>query len=520
MRMFLALPLACAALAADSVTLAPREMPRVGAVDERFQSFNVEMVEVTGGRFWAPYRDEGKPVEAPAGAKLAVPAIDPSLFRTRQPIDLSNARLRKLAAGIGPSYVRVSGTWANSTYFHDSDAPAPKTPPDSFGGVLTRAQWKGVVDFSQAVNAKIVTSFAISTGVRDSSGVWTPSEASKWLDYTKSIGGRVAAAEFFNEPSFASMGGAPKGYDAAAYGRDIAAWLPFVRKSAPGMLVLGPGSVGEGGPMASGLPGALKSEDMLKATGAGVDAFSYHFYGGVSRRCGNGGSALQTTPEAALSEEWLARTDRDAVFYTALRDRFEPGKPIWLTETGETACGGNPWAATFTDTFRYVDQLGRLAKKGVQVVAHNTLAASDYGLIDEVSMTPRPSYWAAVLWSRLMGTTVLDAGTAPTGVHLYAHCLPGREGGVTVLAINLDPGASHSLSLPASSERYTLSSAAGLRSMTVELNGTVMKLNADEEKMPRWRGVKAAAGEVKLAPASITFLAIPEAGNAGCAAQK
>ena len=119
-----------------------------------------------------------------------------------------------------------------------------------------------------------------------------------------------------------------------------------------------------------------------------------------------------------------------------------------------------------------------------------------------------------------MGTTVLDAGKAPTGVHLYAHCLPGREGGVTVLAINLDRAASHSLSLPASSERYTLSSAAGLRSMTVELNGAVMKLNGDEEKMPRWKGVKAAAGEVKLAPASITFLAIPEAGNAGCAAQK
>jgi hypothetical protein len=91
----------------------------------------------------------------------------------------------------------------------------------------------------------------------------------------------------------------------------------------------------------------------------------------------------QTTPEAALSEAWLASTDRTLAFYQSLRDEFAPDKPMWLTETAETACGGNPWASTFLDTFRYLDQLGRLAKAGVQMVAHNTLAASDYGLLDE-----------------------------------------------------------------------------------------------------------------------------------------
>ncbi len=79
----------------------------------------------------------------------------------------------------------------------------------------------------------------------------------------------------------------------------------------------------------------VKSEDMLSATGPGVDAFSYHFYGGVSKRCQGKISA-----DEALSEEWLGRTERDEAFYAALRDRFEPGKKIWLTETGEAACGG------------------------------------------------------------------------------------------------------------------------------------------------------------------------------------
>ena len=76
---------------------------------------------------------------------------------------------------------------------------------------------------------------------------------------------------------------------------------------------------------------------------------------------------------------------------------------MWLTETGETACGGDPWASTDLDTFRYIDQLGQMAQRGVQVVMHNTLAASDYALIDEKTLVPRPDYWAALLWHNTMG---------------------------------------------------------------------------------------------------------------------
>ena len=40
-----------------SVPLAPSSMKRVGTIDDRYQSYNVEMLEVTGGRFWKPYKD-------------------------------------------------------------------------------------------------------------------------------------------------------------------------------------------------------------------------------------------------------------------------------------------------------------------------------------------------------------------------------------------------------------------------------------------------------------------------------
>ncbi len=486
-------------------------MPKVGTVDERFQSFNVEMVEVTGGRFWAPYKS-GKETAAPAGPALATPGIDPSLFRMRTPIDLKNARLRRLAAALGPAYVRVSGTWANSTYFWDSNAPAPTTPPAGYGGVLTRAEWKGVIDFSKAVNAKIITSFAISDGVRDAKGVWTSEQAKQFVAFTKASGGSIAAAEMFNEPSFASMGGAPKGYDAMAYGRDFKVFRAFAKEAAPDMLILGPGSVGEATQMGSGLSG-IRSEDMLRESGPGVDVFSYHYYGGVSKRCSGMGGVPAVTPDSALSEKWLAGTDKDEAFYAALRDKFEPGKPLWVTETGETACGGNPWASTFLDSFRYLDQLGRLAKEGVQVVAHNTLAASDYALIDEATLTPRPNYWSALLWRRTMGTTVLDAGAGEGGLHLYAHCLRGKTGGVAVLAINPDKAA-HTLESSVAGERYSLTARGDMMGGDVELNGVELKMAADN--LPALKGARVKAGKVELAGDSITFLAFAGAGNGAC----
>ena len=85
-------------------------------------------------------------------------------------------------------------------------------------------------------------------------------------------------------------------------------------------------------------------------------------------------------------------------------------KSLWITETADAACGGNSWVSTFLDTFRDLNQLGSMAQRGVDVVMHNTLDASDYGLLDENTLAPRPDYWAALLWRKLMGTTVLNPG--------------------------------------------------------------------------------------------------------------
>lgn len=475
-------------------------LAKVGTVSDRYQSYNIEMVEVTGGRFWAPY---GGPAD--------------ERYRQRPPIDLTDPKLVALAKALGPSLVRVSGTWANNTYL-EAEGEHLSAPPAGFVQVLTREQWKNVVAFSKAVDAPIVTSFAVSNGTRDANGTWTPTQAQRLVDLTRAVGGSLYAAEFFNEANMPSAAPQmPKGYTAANYGAEFRLFRDWARKAVPEMKILGVGGVGEAGllkdvPVPAEMGAHVSSEDMMKANPGSVDAVSYHFYGSVSQRCAGLGIGTAQKQDA-LSAQWLDMTVRDYRYYAALRDRFEPGKPMWNTETAQAACGGSPWASTFLDTFRYLNQNAALAQQGLQVIMHNTLAASDYALIDRDTLTPRPNYWAAVLWKRTMGSTVLASPASPSpALRLYAQCLPGKRGGVTVMALNTGEAA-QGINLGGKGTGWTMTGQP-LDTRSVLINGKAPALSADN-RLTGLDGV-AVNGKVTLPGHAIAFYAMPGAANPAC----
>ena len=105
------------------------------------------------------------------------------------------------------------------------------------------------------------------------------------------------------------------------------------------------------------------------------------------------------------------------------------------------------------------------------MVAHNTLSASDYALIDQDTLAPRPNYWSAVLWRKLMDATVLDAGSpGSASVHLYAHCLRGVSGGVAVTCHQHGCRGGPRIGIPFQADRYTLTAKDPMDNR-VDLNG-------------------------------------------------
>lgn len=489
--------LALAAGAAQAQPVDPAALLHVATVDERFQSYNVEMVEVTGGRFWKPYR-------------LGPPKDAADRYAYRPPIDLGNKRLRRLAVALGPAYIRVSGTWASATYIARRDGEAT---PVGFTTVLTPSQWRGMAAFAKAARGELVLSAPTSSGTRDAGGAWDSAQLEALLKQSRALGMTIAGVAFMNEPNLIGATGAPADYDVADYARDYARFVAAVRNAAPGARVLGPGAVGGAGLEPLAAAGGLKilpARDLIAAAQPPVNIYTYHHYGSVSQRCATSGP-LATKPADALNSAWLARTDETFTYHKGLRDQYAPNTPIWVTETAQAACGGSPWAATFADVPRYIDQLGRLARSGVSAVFHNTLAASDYALLDERDFSPRPSYWAALLWGRLMGTKVLKVEVESATMRVYAHCLKGKPGGVGLVAVNLAPTAA-TIRFVGTGQLYAL--AGALDGAATNLNGGLLALGRNDT-MPALKAVKA-NDSAPVAAAGISFVALPNAGSPAC----
>lgn len=118
---------------------------------------------------------------------------------------------------------------------------------------------------------------------------------------------------------------------------------------------------------------------------------------------------------------------------------------------------------------------------------------------------PRPNYWLAVLWNRLMGTTAFATGEpVREGAHLYAHSRRDGQSGAVYLLVNNSREATE-VELPAPAQRYTLS-APQLRAPVMELNGRPLVL--EDGALPALEPEQVPAGTAFAAPHTVTFFVL------------
>ncbi|MBP3645817.1 MAG: beta-glucuronidase [Clostridia bacterium] len=496
---------------AQFVKLDPSALKELRTIDERLVSYNVEMTEVTGGTFWKAYTEAQVDGTEPFGEILDWRNMG-NLQQWYDPIDTTNPRLIKLAKELGTAWVRVSGTWANKTYY-DFDGHTGGKVPEGFQNLLTRQQWLNLLDFVRAIDGKLLVSVANCPGIHAAKEPWPADQAELLFRTSKEYGVPIAAAEFTNEPNMMAMSGLPQGYTAEDHARDHDIFARWLKENYPECLMVGPctcGDVAMFGEMSTGggIASALKmvtTEELLGDYEKKLDVFSYHYYNGVSER----GAAMggHWPYEAALSEKYLTVAGDCARQYLGRRDTFCPGGQMWVTESGDAGCGGNTWASTFVDVFRTLNELGDFATVTDGVIFHNTLASSDYGFLKHGTFEPRPNYFAVLLWNRLMGQTVYQSGEEiRQGAHVYAHSRKDGKDGVVYLVINNSEDVT-TVELPKEAVRYTLSGNGKLRSRTMLLNGKELVLGENDE-LPALDGVEQPTGKVELAPQTCTFFVL------------
>ena len=500
-------------LMAQFIKLNASNLKALRKMDKRLVSYNVEMTEVTGGTFWSAYTD------GQIDGTEEFPVIKDwtnmgNLQQYYPPIDLYNPRLRKLAKELGTAWVRVSGTWANKTYY-DFDGHCNGQVPEGFQNLLTKEQWIGVLDFVKSIDGKLLVSVANCPGIHSADEPWPSEQAELLFRTSKEYGVPINAAEFTNEPNMMAMSGLPQGYTAQDHARDHDLFGAWLRENYPECLFVGPCTCGDidmfgmgmdnvGGGIASALQ-IVTTEELLGENKVKLDVFSYHYYNGVSER----GAAMggHWPYEAATTDKYLNVAGNCARQYIPRRDRYVPGGQMWVTESGDAGCGGNTWASTYTDVLRTLNELGDFSTVTDGIIFHNTLASSDYGYLKHGTFEPRPNYFAALLWNKLMGSTVYETGLpAIDGTHVYAHSRKDGQNGIVYLIINNSNEAA-TVELPKDAVRYTLTGNGKMRSRTMLLNGKELVLGANDE-MPALDGAAQAAGNVELEAGSCTFFVL------------
>ena len=206
-----------------------------------------------------------------------------------------------------------------------------------------------------------------------------------------------------------------------------------------------------------------------------------------------------------MSEAYLGTAGHTARCFSSYRDKYCPGGEMWVTESGDAGAGGHTWASTYLEVPRTLNELGEFSTVTNGVVFHNTLASSDYGWLKHGSFVPRPSYFAVLLWKKLMGDTVYVSGEpVREGAHVYAHSRADGKEGVAYLVINNSWTETTAVELPKEAQVYALTGNGSMRSRTMLLNGRELVLGQNDE-LPELTPVTA-EGTLQIAPGSCTFI--------------
>ncbi|XP_053114537.1 heparanase isoform X2 [Hemicordylus capensis] len=237
------------------------------------------------------------------------------------------------------------------------------------------------------------------------------------------------------------------------------------------------------------------------------------------------------TKQDFLSPDVLDTFITDVQLVLQIVDNTVPGKKVWLGETSSAYGGGAPRLSnTYLAGFMWLDKLGLSARLGIDVVMRQVFfGAGNYHLVD-ANFEPLPDYWLSLLFKKLVGTKVLQVTLTdddPKKLRVYLHCTNDnnpryREGDITLFALNLYNSTKH-LQLPSylsnkAVDEYLLLPyrKENILSRWVQLNHHVLKM-LDDETLPSLREKPLSPGSRLELPAfSYGFYVIKNAKAMAC----
>ncbi|XP_027710250.1 heparanase [Vombatus ursinus] len=468
---------------------------------------------------------------------------------------LSSQRLRTLARGLSPAYLRFGGTKADFLIFDPEKestfekgnyweaqinpdicnfSPLPSAMKDQLElewpfqellllkerrqnlfekATFTKSELDLLYSFAKCSGLHLI--FGVNALIRKSNLQWDSSNAKLLLKYCTSQKYDISW-ELGNEPnSFRKKSGMY--INGSQLGKDFIKFHSLLKRyDLRNAKLFGP----DIGQLRNKSDKLLRS--FLEVGGGVIDAVTWHHYYMDGRN--------------ATQEDFLNPKVLDTFIFSAQQilqvvKETRPGKKIWLGETSSAYGGGAPKLSdTYTAGFLWLDKLGLSAKMGIEGVMRQVLfGAGNYHLVDG-NFDPMPDYWLSLLFKQLVGTKVLTASVKSPDegkLRLYLHCTNSnhpkyKEGDLTLYVLNLHNNTKY-LKLPSKFcgkhvEKYILepSEYQNLLSQSVKLNGHVLKM-VDNQTLPALIGKPLCLGcPLTLPPFSYGFFVILNAKVVAC----
>uniref|UniRef100_A0ABI7XW67 Heparanase n=1 Tax=Felis catus TaxID=9685 RepID=A0ABI7XW67_FELCA len=377
---------------------------------------------------------------------------------------LGSTKLRTLARGLSPAYLRFGGTKTDFLIFD------PKKEPT----FEERSYWQSQVNQDMCESGSI------------------PSDVEKRLQLEWPFQEQLLLREQYQKKFNNSTYSKPNSFrkkagifiDGLQLGEDFVKLHKLLAKSTFKTVNLYGPDIGQ--PRGKTVK-MLTS--FLKAGGEVIDSVTWHHY------YLNGRIA---TKEDFLNPDVLDTFASSVQKIFQVVEETRPHKKVWLGETSSAYGGGAPLLSnTFAAGFMWLDKLGLSARMGIEVVMRQVLfGAGNYHLVDQ-NFEPLPDYWLSLLFKKLVGTNVLRAsvkGPDSRKLRVYLHCTNinhprYKEGDLTLYALNLH-NVTKRLQLPyhlfdKQVDKYVVKPLGpdGLLSKSVQLNGQTLKM-VDDHTLP------------------------------------
>lgn len=360
--------------------------------------------------------------------------------------ELENAVLRNLSSALAPSILRIGGTDADGAYFcpEEGDCEVPESYRDVYVNAekfkpsyYTHEDIRRIADFAEAVDARISFCLNFGPGPRDPlSGAWTADNARELIRYAKSLpnGDRFYYWEGGNEVNgYGFNFHMPEDFGIEQYAADLATLRGLIDEENPDAYLSAPATYFFPDPMIGDI-GKFTSE-LMELAGASIDVLNWHLYATQSENCGEGPlERPNPTSLETLFDEDLIAISRS---YAAYVKEAAGNRPVHMGETASAQCGGQQGISdTMLDALWFADWLGIMIEEGTRAIVRQTLLGWDYGVIDQDTLEPRPTFLVMVMHRRMVDFARLKTYVDRSMIKAHGYCNARKNNAATLVLSN------------------------------------------------------------------------------------